>query len=106
MSKRWLEKDNFIANTEYKGDDLIITHAQDIDPYLRAAQAQRMGNFHDRQGYSGGGNMRKIASIPDVLYEKLIHDDPELARDPNKLIKKIKSLKYDEGLDFTVVEKI
>ena len=100
-----LRKDNFISGGRTEGDKLIITHAQDIDPYLKAAKAQRMGNFHTNNGYSEGGNMRKIASIPDVLYTQLIKDDPELEHNSDKLIRKIKELKA-KGLDFTVVDHI
>ena len=105
MSKRWLEKDNFIAGTEERGDDLIITHAQDIDPYLKAAHAQRRGNFLTDDGYSGQNNMRKVGSVPDVVYTQWIKEDPELASNPNKLIRKLKEAK-EKGFDFTVVEKI
>lgn len=105
MSKRWLEKDNFIAGAEEKDNSLIITHAQDIDPYLKAAHAQRLGNFHTNNGYSGQGNMRKIGAVPDLVYTQWIKEDPELESDPNKLIRKLKEAK-EQGFDFTVVDKI
>lgn len=106
MSKRWKEnKDNFIADSKVEGDKFTIVHAQNIDPYLKAAHAERLGNFHDNQGYSHLGNMRKIGSIPDLIYTKLIKEDPELASDPNKLVAKLKEMK-EKGLDFTTVEKI
>lgn len=105
MSKRWLEKDNFITDTRVEGENLIITHAQDIDPYLKAAHAERMGNFKNSKGYSDNGNMRKIGTIPDVVYTQWIKEDPELQSNPNKLIRKLKEAK-EQGFDFTVVEKI
>ena len=106
MSNRQkLRKDNFIQKMRTANDKFIITHAQDVDPYLKAAHAQRMGNFHTDDGFSKSGNMRKVASIPDVLYTQLIKEDPELEHNPNKLIRKIKELKA-QGLDFTVVDTI
>ena len=105
MSKRWEQQDNFIAGTSFDGDNIVITHAQNIDPYLKAAQVERMGNFYDKNGFSGMGNMRKIGSIPDLIYTKLIKEDPELASNPEKLIQKLKEMKA-KGLDFTTVEKI
>ena len=105
MSKRWLEKDNFIQDVQTIDEKIIITHAQDIDPYLKAAQAERKGNFQDNKGYSLGGNMRKVASIPDLVYTQWIKEDPELAHDTSKLLRKIKSVK-EKGFDFTVVDRI
>jgi len=104
MSNRW-ETDNFIADVSCSGEKFKIIHAQDIDPYLKSASNQRRANWHGNAGYSDTGNMRKIASIPDVMYTKLIKDNPELAADPNLLVAKIKELKA-KGLDFTTVEKI
>ena len=103
MSKRWLEKDNFIAGSREEGDNLIITHAQDIDPYLKSAQAQRLDSFHSNEGY--GIDMRKVGSVPDVVYTKWIKEDPELVSNPNKLIRKLREAR-EQGFDFTVVERL
>jgi DNA polymerase II large subunit len=97
MSNRW-KSDSFLADVQFSGDKFTFKHAQDIDPYLKSAHEQRkvQQNVH---------NMRKIASIPDLMYEKLIKEDPELVENPNKLIPKLKELK-EKGLDFTTVERI
>jgi len=104
MSNRW-NKDNFIADVEYDKDQFKIIHATDVDPYLKSANSQRLANFHDNQGFSQERNMRKIASIPPLEYTRWIKEDPELAQNPNKLIRKIKEMK-SKGLDYTTVDRI
>ncbi len=105
MSNRWKDSDNFIADVRYKGDEFTIVHAQDVEPYLKAAHAQRMGNFKDTRGYTDSGNMRKIASIPDLEYTRWLKEDPDLAQDMNKLVRKLKAYK-EKGLDYTTVDRI
>lgn len=98
-------KDNFIRSVDVDGDRFIVEHASDVDPYLKAAHAQRKANFHDSKGFSKSGNFRKVASIPPIMVQKLMKEDPEIFNDPKRLLKKIKEWK-EKGLDFTVVDKI
>jgi len=96
MSNRW--GDSFLADVSFTGDEFKFVHAQDIEPYLKVASEQRKIN----QDVS---NMRKIASIPTLMYTQMLKEDPELESNPEKLIKKLKELK-EKGLDFTTVERI
>ena len=98
MSKRW-NSDSFLVDISYDRDKFKYTHAQDIDPYLKVANEQR------KSGQNNSDNMRKIASIPSLLFTKMIKEDPELIERPEKLIPKLKELK-EKGLDFTTVERI
>jgi len=96
-----IKSDNFLADVSFKGEKFIFKHAQDIDPYLKVASLQRK-NEDTLLPY---GNMRKVASVPALMYEKLIKEDPELEYNHEKLLKKIMELK-EKGLDFTTVERI
>ena len=96
MSKRW--GDSFLADVSFDGDEFKFVHAQDIEPYLKIANEQRKIN-------QNVDNMRKIASIPTLMYTQMVKEDPELESNPDKLIKKLKELK-EKGLDFTTVERI
>ena len=100
MSNRW-NKDNFLVDVSFQGDKFKFVHAQDIDPYLKVAYEQRK----NEDQLLPFGNMRKIASIPDLVFEKLLKDNPELASNPDKIIPKLKEMK-EKGLDFTTVERI
>lgn len=99
------ESDNFIAGVKNEGDTQTIIHATDVEPYLKAAKAQRHANFHDNQGYSKDRGMRKVASIPPLMVQQLLREDPDIFDNPKRLLKKIKKWK-SQGLDFTVVDKL
>ena len=96
-----IKSDSFLADVSYKGEKFIFKHAQDIDPYLKVANMQRK----NEDTLSRYGNMRKVASIPALMYEKIIKEDPELEHNHEKLLKKVLELK-EKGLDFTTVERI
>ena len=98
-------KDNFIQRVETKGDIYQVTHASDVDPYLKSAKAQRKANWYENDGYNADHSMRKIASIPPLMVQKLLRDDPTIFERPKDLLKKVKAWRA-KGLDFTTVDKI
>lgn len=86
-----------IADVQYHGDKMSVTHAQDVIPFYEYAYSQRKrpGN-----GFSKKRQFRKIASVPTLAWYELVK---RCGGNPSE--KEIKRfLNSEEGKMFRTVE--
>lgn len=84
---------NFIFKVDEKTGEVRLTRVVDLTPHLRVNQQERL---LIGKGFSKGGNLRKIGSIPiDVLVKHNIniHDDEAV----RKFLKEHPEYRCSEG---------
>lgn len=88
-------KQSGLWGIDYKGDNFIMTHAEQVDPMMERAKVIR---DESDNGWSEDRNMRQIGCIPSSVLLK----HPEWMHEP-KLLKRW--LMSDEGAPYRTVSK-
>ncbi len=56
-----------------RNGELIVKRTQDTTPYLEA-NARELNSHGDWRPYSGKGNLRKVAEIPNIVVEQWLKE--------------------------------